>query len=567
MKRMGRETVMLPRLKEETYEKEKRLYFEKLSFPELSGKFAAVAAAIAEAYGVRAPLAAEFCASPLVEVGETQSGKIEYYEIRIGETGVRIFHTGELSFRNAVVTLFLLIGRENGRFYLPCGFIRDWADSAYRGFMIDLARKYLPMHILRCELRMAAFAKYNAVHLRLLDAERYALKSEAAAAINTDGIRQYTAEELRSLDRYAASLGLRVVPEIDFPAHGITVLEKFPQLHCVKNGEKLGIWTACVAKEGLYELIETLIAELGGIFGGEYVHIGGDELGFRDLKELKRWAYWEQCDDCRALFEKYGYLDESDLLCHFLRRVYGIAKRHGKKLAMWNDCVDISRSPDLPRDILVYFWRIAYPGRGPHAGCSLDRWLEEGFSVVNCFFEETYLDDFVEEEKLLCWNPKNSPKIEAKNEKGIVGGQLNVFEVKHHYAYSLPSALLICGDRLWNDAALTDTARAAEDLDRQLVGVGEDIPEFFRTIGQLVFPKNDPRPCGAKKADRADITALKDKLLRVYYSGYGESPVLREFIWCANALLIAAEEERCNPPEGAEGELREKHDTKSEGEG
>lgn len=538
---------MLPRIKEDRL-KEGRFTFETLVFPPLCNGFEKCVEALLKAFNVRVGLFWSFDGEPSVIVRKIENDHSEYYEISVNRESAEIRYTDELSFRNAVVTLLTLIKKEENGFYIECRDLRDWPDSAYRGIMIDLARKYLPTEILHCELRTAAFAKYNAVHLRLLDAERLALKSEAASELNTDNIRQYTAAQLRELDEYAASLGLKVVPEIDFPAHAITVLEKFPELHCERDGEKLGIWTACVSEEKLYVLIGKLVKELCGIFKGEYIHIGGDELGFRDLTELKRWAYWEQCDKCRLVMEENGYKDESDLFCHFIRRVYKIVVGCGKKLAMWNDSVDISRSPDLPRDILIFFWRIAYPGRGPHIGCSLDRWLEEGFRIVNCFFEETYLDDFLVEDKLCKWNPRSSPSIKRENEKGIIGGQLNIFEVKHHYGYTVPSAIVICGDRLWNHCAITDFKSAAADLNHQLISIEKGAPAFFATLNTLVFGTNRPCPYSEIKVCRKELSELHDKLLRAFYSGYCEELILREYVWVVNALLLTAEGDAMNPP-------------------
>lgn len=177
----------------------------------------------------------------------------------------------------------------------------------------------------------------------------------------------------------------------------------------------------CVSNENTYLYIDLLIRELTEIFPYEYIHMGGDELSFYDMKDSGYWPNWYECDNCRCLAEKENFRSASDYYCHFVRRVYEIVKKHGRKLMIWNDSIDISVAPDLPRDILIQFWRVALDTRGPHEGCSMQRFLEEGFTVVNSFYEETYADDYMSEGSAgdvdACQPPARGGKISFPNSR------------------------------------------------------------------------------------------------------------------------------------------------------
>ena len=61
-------------------------------------------------------------------------------------------------------------------------------------------------------------------------------------------------------------------------------------------------------------------------------------------------------------------------------------------MIMFNDQIDISVPVDPAKRHYYSLLRIAIPGRGPVEGCSLERFLEEGFTVINSYYPETYVD-------------------------------------------------------------------------------------------------------------------------------------------------------------------------------
>ena len=466
-----------------------------------------------------------------------KEGKSDYYSLSVGENGIEVRYTTLLSFRDAAATLIALTEREGDTFSVPCCEAEDYAEFPYRGYMIDLARKYVTVEDIREQIVLLARAKYTVLHMHLLDTERYAIVTEAIPALNERPIfRQYSKDEMRALVAYAHSFGIEVLPEIDVPGHGLYLLDRLPQVRCEKDGEKIGIWDMCVASEETYRCIDLLVGELTEIFSCEYIHLGGDELSFYDMEGSGYWPNWYECDRCRALAEREGYTSASDYYCHFVRRVYDIVKKHGRKLMIWNDSVDISKSPDLPRDILIHFWRVACETRGPHEGCSMQRFLDEGFRVVNSFFEEVYADSYIEEEKLAVWTPVSDPPCQEKFAGQVVGGEICAWGIHGHFDYTLPVNLFLFADRLRNREPL-DREAAQAALTRQLVSNEKGFPNIFRLLGGSIMPLDGIKKYrSAGNADKKSAEEAVEKVERKLSEGRGCRALLRGLVSCLEEL-------------------------------
>ena len=412
----------------------------------------------------------------------------EEYEVSANAGGIKIRYADALGARNAAASVIAATHADGGKLLCPCFEAKDYPSSGYRGFMIDFARKYIPTDEVRRQLRLMSELKYNTVHFHLLDTEHYALDSKAVPALSKDPLfLNYSLDEMREIGKFANSLGLKVIPEIDFPAHGLMFLEKMPELRCKDKFGKPSIWDACVCNDALYDTIDKLTGELCTVFDFEYLHLGGDELSFRDLKNSGFWPSWYTCERCGKL----GAGDnDAEYFYHFVLRAYEVAKKHGKKLIVFNDAIDISKPVPLPRDIVLQFWRIAGNGRGPNENCDFNKFLEAGFNVVNSFFEETYADTELKMPRLKNWNPKNSPEHDAKYDSQILGGEMCAWGRMPHFVWTLPTSLAVMSDRLWNDAPLADDEETEEALIRQLITRVPLKSKIYTLLGGKILPLN-----------------------------------------------------------------------------
>ena len=405
----------------------------------------------------------------------------EEYRIELNNGKLVLTYGDRLGARNAIISLYHLIERDTMGYFIRVCKITDYPDSTYRGIMLDLGRKYIPVEEIKTTIMRMAKAKYNVLRLHLLESEHNPLESDIYPQLNKTSRRQYTKDEMKEIVAFATSFELEVIPEIEMPGHGFFIIDRLEELKCKTKSAEPSRWTMCIGSERTYEILGNLIREITEIFPGEYIHIGTDEIEFYDIfKIFKMWPTWDDCEVCTDLSQREKIEGKRELFYYFVKRIHKIITGLGKKMMMWNDQIDISVSPDLPRDIRIQFWNVANDrneGRGPYKGCSMQRFLEEGFEVVNSYFRETYLDANIEEEKLLKWNPKARPECTDDVKHLIIGGEMCTWGPDLHYGRTLPSAAFIFGDKLWDDSDREITCEYRQTLTKAVLGL--QTPTFF----------------------------------------------------------------------------------------
>ncbi len=85
---------------------------------------------------------------------------------------------------------------------LPCCEIADESGFPYIGLMIDLARKWHPLPVLRQLILLCRWYKIAFLHLHFTDNQSYTLPSQIFPKLPT-AKRSYTKEELHALDQFA----------------------------------------------------------------------------------------------------------------------------------------------------------------------------------------------------------------------------------------------------------------------------------------------------------------------------------------------------------------------------
>ncbi len=426
----------------------------------------------------------------------------EFYKITAAELPVAVHYRDFLGARNAVASLAQLFYREDGEVFLSRTQIFDYPDTKMRSFMVDPARGLVPMGELKDLILRLAMAKYNYLHLHLSDSEGYAIKSDVVKFSGSGG-RQYTKDEIRHLVAYALDMGIEIIPEVDFPGHGCQLIKDMPSLACVTDGsEEPSPWTVCAGNEEVYEVFEKIYTELAELFPCHLMHVGTDEIEMNDLTEQRTWPTWHCCSRCRALCEREG-IDQNnrtEIFYYMLRRIYAIINKLGKRMMLWNDDIDISKSPELPRDVLIHFWRVAMENRGPREGCSMQRFLEEGFEVFNSDYPETYIESDKyknNDESIFIWHPTATPPHDEARNGQIIGGEPCVWGdrwLPHfaHFEWSIPASVFMYGDRLWNRSVCEDRHAFGLAATRFLFGI--DMPRYldlFDAFGGFMQPRSE----------------------------------------------------------------------------
>lgn len=446
--------------------------------------------------------------------------------------------------RHAAVTLYNALQKEPDGYFLPCGEAEDWPDSRFRCVLLDMARKYLEPGEVKTNLRQMALAKMNKVIFHMLDAERYALQSDTWPQLNGGRMRQYTKAQMRELVEYAAFWGIQVIPSVDLPAHAIFLLNQMPELDCVVDEPDFqrSKWALCVGNEMVYTFADGLFRELLEIFDGEYIMCPGDEVEFLPLN---LWVNWEHCERCKALAAREGLADKQEMFDYFVRRIHAIITGLGARMIVANDNFEIRFSPELPKDLLIFWWHRRLER---HPDNTMACFLRQGFEVINCDVNECYLDLYMKQEKLADWTPVTRPECPPEYAGQVVGGCMCAWEGKAHYAWTFPAAAQMMGEKLWDFRDRVYDAAYAKRLTRRLLG--PDTPaeaDIFTYLGACLLPLTaDSAQMGfAERVSAEDLPALQkmiDVLTAFADEPHRDAPLAATYVGCLRWMQKQLEE-------------------------
>ena len=247
---------------------------------------------------------------PVIELRIAPGGVPESYRLEVDAASVVVTGADAAGLFYGVQTLGQLIAREAGGFSLPAVRIEDAPRFAYRGVMLDVARHFLPVPIVKAYIDRAVSLKFNALHLHLTDDQGWRIHLESrprltelasTSAVGGDDGGFYTKADYREIVTYAASRHMVVVPEVDLPGHTHAVGLAYPELAEAPvlsallpevanqhggavptagepyTGMGVGFSSLRIHDEATYEFVADVVGELAAMTPGPYLHIGGDE--------------------------------------------------------------------------------------------------------------------------------------------------------------------------------------------------------------------------------------------------------------------------------------------------
>lgn len=429
------------------------------------------------------------------------AGCTEAYRIVIGKHGVRLSGNTREGLYYAAMTFTNLVATVEGALLAPCLTLIDWPEFPYRSLLVAPGQGFMPWEEVKRTIDLVAHSKLNAMHLHLTDNNLFAFEMEAYPGLGGKGVIAdeaqrgfYTRRDLKRIVAYAAERNVTIMPAIDFPGHAMAVLREFPELRCTPKKKAVSQHTMCIGTEATYEFLGKVIDELAPLFASPYFHIGTDEVEFLDVPQFHVFMNWNECPVCQARIKKEKLNGVRGLFYYFVRRVREMVRRHGKTLMMWNDQVD-SGNPqevEIPRDVVMQFWRIAAPGRGPEVNCSYEALVKLGFPIVNSFFPETYVDLYIKQERLSIWNPLNAPPMPAGHAPQMLGSTFCAWEHIPIYSRVLPSAIPFFADRVWNLHPVGDPFEFGRRVARHILGpqAVEGLDLLFEALGGVILPQN-----------------------------------------------------------------------------
>jgi len=166
---------------------------------------------------------------------------------------------------------------------------------------------------------------------------RYPLLTKKGAFSPTE---IYTYENVKSIVSYAKNLGIRVIPEFDFPGHSLSWGKGYPEL-LVPGCNVLNPITNYT-----YELIEGFLTEMSTLFPDNYIHLGGDEVND---------GCWINNTDIRKWMQEHNIVDFAGLEQYFSNKLLEIGNKLGKVILNWQEIFD--NGIKLPSNGIVEVWK------------------------------------------------------------------------------------------------------------------------------------------------------------------------------------------------------------------
>ena len=490
----------------------------------------------------------ELCNNAVITAKNTLK-ESEHYHIVSKASKIEIEYFDYLGLRNALSTISQMARFENGVLHFPETEIMDFPEASWRGVMLDPAREPMEFEVLKQDLILAAKCKMNIFHFHLSEAKGVAVELDCLPGC-AHHRRAYTKAEVKELCELCDAIGLEIVPEFDMPGHSTRITSVLPELKCECNLEKRSDWVVCAGNEKTYEVYEKIIAELCKMFpNGNYFHMGGDELYMLDEAgiTLNYICHWDDCKKCRAVMEKQG-IDMQGLYYHFTNRINAIVKKYGRRMIMWSDQIDCNRPLGIDKDVIMQFWRVAGKLRGPHENCSMQKQLEYGYTMINSSYPETYFDfeKYMSVESLSTWHWQQRPECKPENRHQIIGSEVCAWEYGNekeymHYAYTLPSAVALMGDKLWNGELGSYTT--AEEIAATKTLLGACVPKDFNVFAAIgsIFPPRDIKTFKHSYPEKVTISVEKIKeiisLLESKNFKAGDKERAKQYINCAEYTL------------------------------
>ena len=255
---------------------------------------------------------------------------------------------------------------------LPCITITDKPDYPIRGFMLDCGRKFYPISYLYSLVNVMSYYKMNTLQLHLNDNapkdqfnndwdEAYAafrMESDYFPGLTAiDG--SYSKKEMHDLIRYAETMGVEIIPEIDTPAHSLAFTHYRPSL----GSKEFDPAHLDLRNPEVIPFIDSLYAEyLSGpdpVFCCPRFHIGTDEYSNKDS----------------AICERFR-----ELIVHLCDEV----KKYGKQPIFWGSLTHAKGKTPVPSDgVLMSLWYNGY--------ANPIEMHKQGFHMISIASNQVYL--------------------------------------------------------------------------------------------------------------------------------------------------------------------------------
>src|SRR5918993_471686 len=254
-------------------------------------------------------------------------GQDESYVLEVSERQAFVNAPTVVGALRGLETFLQLVTADAGGYFVPEARVSDAPRFPWRGLLMDVARHWQPVEVVKRNLDAMAAVKLNVLHWHLTEDQGFRVESKKLPRLHqmgSDG-NFYTQEQIRDVIAYAAMRGIRVVPEFDLPGHATAWLVGHPELGSAPGPYTIerrpGIFEPALdpTREEVYKFLDGFLSEMAALFPDDYLHIGGDE------NEGKQW---DRNPAIQAFMKAKGIKDNHALQAYFNTRLLKILQKH-----------------------------------------------------------------------------------------------------------------------------------------------------------------------------------------------------------------------------------------------
>ncbi|MEP7055156.1 MAG: beta-N-acetylhexosaminidase [Actinomycetota bacterium] len=247
----------------------------------------------------------------VVGLGGATTGN-EGYELNVSADSVTLTAARGAGLFNGVQTLRqLLPGRiesatvQPAPWTVPGCLIKDRPRFAWRGAMLDVARRFFGVEAVKRYIDDLVPYKINVLHLHLTDDQGWRIAIDKWPRLTeVGGTSQvgggeggfYTKADYTEIVTYAADRYVTIIPEIDLPGHTTAALSSYAELNdggvaaTPYTGSNVGFSSLSVSLDATWAFVSDVVAEVAALTPGPYLHVGGDEVEKLTLAEYANFV-------------------------------------------------------------------------------------------------------------------------------------------------------------------------------------------------------------------------------------------------------------------------------------
>ncbi len=429
-------------------------------------------------------------------------GEDESYVLEVTSTGAKLTAPTALGTMHGLQTFLQLVDVSTDGFAAPAVTIQDQPRFPWRGMMIDSARHFTPLEVIKRNLDGMEAVKMNVFHWHLSENQGFRMESKKFPKLHemgSDGLF-YTQDEVRDLIAYARDRGIRVVPEFDMPGHATAWFVGHPELASGKGPyeieRKWGIFDPAMdpTNERVYKLLDELIAEMAKVFPDHFFHIGGDEVNGKE---------WEANPKIQAFMKSHGIKNNEGLQAYFSERVQKLVTKHGKTVVGWDEVL----VPGVPKDIVIQSWRgqasLAQAAKQGYRGIlSNGYYLDLGWSAARHYAVDPMSGD--------------AANLTPEEKQHILGGESCMW-AEYVNAENIDSRIwprnAAIAERFWSPEDVRDPASMYARLDfigARLEWLGLTHKSYYHKMLQRIVGPASPQELSALRTLTDQVEPVKD---------------------------------------------------------